>query len=60
MRLAPRPPPSPLLRDESGAATMQWAWVLALLVAAAVLAYPDLGYDLSRMAKRSGIDLSWP
>ena len=63
MRLADRPLPPPLLlRDESGAVTIQWAAVAALLAAAAVLAYPDLGYDLGRALERSGWDFnrSWP
>ena len=65
MRDAARPCPSPapavsLLRDENGAATMHWVAIGALLLFAALLAYPDLTYDLDRTLYRYGIDLHIP
>ena len=46
-----------LLRDECGPVSIHWLYVMALLAAAAVLAYPDLGYDLRRAAAGLTLDL---
>lgn len=49
-----------LLWDERGAATIHWVTVGALLLFAALLAYPDLTYDLDRALYRYGIDVHIP
>ena len=56
----PREERGSLLRDERGAATMQWVTIGALLLIAALLAYPDLSYNLHRLLGRYGLDVRIP
>lgn len=49
-----------LLRRDDGAATIQWAGLLALLVLAAFLAWPDFGREFGRTLHRLNLDsLAW-